>query len=359
MSTHGNRRLVVLLSVFALAWTTGCGYIADKDRIRIATMDGKPITRGDLNKILHDMAPDARPTIRTRGDLLKALQNSIDSRLKRSLADSLKEQGKIHVPRELAERFCLVKHPEQYGMMTNPEDYNLTQRDLDFMKQERELGVDEELKALEDEQAVMFRIDEAMKSGLIQITDEEFQREYETRKGDLKHYEKVSFRGVYLPSASPEASAAAAAIVRRLNMGESVDDVAKAYASAQADILEATLENDPKNRKFAGFWQQAAETQPGAVVGPVVIQGWERGRLDAQGQRVMERIPDSLLVAQIVDEVPEKQKTLEESKPDLTPLILYAKVMDQLRKEHGVSIFEDKLPDPSMYDTSSTSVVVR
>lgn len=73
----------------------------------------------------------------------------------------------------------------------------------------------------------------------------------------------------------------------------------------------------------------------------------------------MERIPDSLLVAQIVDEVPETQKTLEESKPDLTPLILYAKVMDQLRKEHGVSLFEDKLPDPSMYDTSSTSVVVR
>lgn len=359
MNTHGMARFTIWLAVFALTWGAGCGYIADKDRIRIATLDGKAITRGDLTKILHDMDAEERPTIKTRGDLLKALQNSIDTRLKQELAKTLKDQGKIHVPRELAERLYLIKHPEQIGMMSNPEEYNLTPRDIEFMKQERELGIDEALAALEAEQAVAFRIEEAMKSGLIQIQDEEYQREYESRKHELKHYEKVGFRGVFVPASNPDANSIAASMVGRLHAGESIEVVAAAYADAKADILEAQLSNDPRNQKFAGFWQQAAETRPGDIVGPVFIQGWERGRADAQGKLISERLPDSMLVAQIVEEIPETQKTLEESKETLTPLILYAKVMDQLRKEHGVSIFEESLPDPSMYDTTRSSVIVR
>ncbi|MBX7257182.1 MAG: hypothetical protein K1Y02_12535 [Candidatus Hydrogenedentes bacterium] len=359
MVKDGRTRLALWLALFAMVWGAGCGYIADKNRIRIATMDGKPITRGDLTKILHDMDPDERPTIKTRGDLLKALQNYIDMRLKNELAKSLKDQGKIHVPRELAERIYLIKNPEQVGMIGNPEEYKLTQRDIEYMKQERELGIDKELEKLEAEQAVAFRIDEAMKSGLIQILDEEYQSEYETRKQDLKHYEKVSFRGVFVPASNPEAGSIAASIVGRLHAGESIDDVAKSLANAKADILEAQLSHDPRNQKFAGFWQQAAESKPGDIVGPIFIQGWERGRLDAQGKQILEQLPESLLVAQVVDEVPETQKTLEESKEALAPLILYAKVMDQLRKEHGVSIFEENLPDPSMYDTTRSSVIIR
>jgi hypothetical protein len=158
--------------------------------------------------------------------------------------------------------------------------------------------------------------------------------------------------------ASPDAPAAASAILERLKNGQSIDDVAKEYQNLNADVLEATLDNDPRQRKFAGFWQQASGAHAGDVFGPIVVQGWQRGRTTPDGRQVMEQVPDALLVFQVVQEVPETPKTLEESKDDLAPLIMYAKVMDQLRKEHGIRVFEDNLPDPSMYESPSTSTVV-
>ncbi len=351
------RRLAVVTAVAGLL-AAGCGMIADKDRIKIAIMDGKPITRGDLAKVLREMDPDERPQIRTRGDVRKALENYIDSEIKTRLAEDLKQQQKIHVDRAGAEIVYRMKHPERYIKMSNPQDYNMTEADVKYLEQEREIGVDEELRRLEAEEAIKYRMEDALKSGLIQITDDEYKREFELRKSQLKHYETVSFRGIYIPSASADASKTAVEISKRLKGGEPADALVKAYADGHADLLEATLPNDPRAGKFASFWQQAAGAHPGDVLGPVVIQGWERSRVSPDGHQTMERIPPSFLVFQVVEEVPETPKTLEESKEDLTPIILFAKVMDQLRKEHGVQIYENNLPDPSMYETPQTSTVV-
>ena len=51
----------------------------------------------------------------------------------------------------------------------------------------------------------------------------------------------------------------------------------------------------------------------------------------------------------IEQRTPPIQKTLEQAKQDLTAPLLYAKMMAELRTKHRVEVYEDKLPDPSMY----------
>lgn len=332
----------------------GCGFIADKDRIVIARMDGEPITRGDLEKALRNMASDERPIIRTKGDVRRALENYIDRELKEQLAETLRKEGKIHVDRDLARAIARAKHPEQFSVMPNPEDYDLDQGDVEAMKQEQEYLIDDEVRRLEAEQAVYIRIGEAVENGTLQPTEEQYRAEYELRKDDLQHHEQIIFSGVIVPGSDDASIGAATAIRGRLALGESPDDIARDYHELKAQAITTGLENDPANMKYAGFWQQASGAEPGGILGPIFVTGWEALRKNAQGQTIAEPIPNGLLVCKVTNHVPSEQKTLEEAKPDLIQTILYAQMMDLLRKEHGVEIYEDKLPDPSMYEAGES-----
>ena len=70
-------------------------------------------------------------------------------------------------------------------------------------------------------------------------------------------------------------------------------------------------------------------------------------------------MPAAYLVLQVLDHRPETQLTLQEAKPQLVTTIAFAKMMDLLREENGVEIYDDKLPDPSMFvrRTSETGKV--
>jgi len=334
---------------------TGCGFIADKDRIRIAKIDDEYITRGDLAKVIREMAPDERPIIRTRGDVRRALENYIDRTLKEDLAEELREQGKVHVDRERARQVARARNPEQFLEIKNFEEYGREQGDEIYLKQEQEYLVDEEVRRLEAEQAVFVKIEEAVESGALRPSDEEFKAEYELRKEDLKHFERLAFEGILIPG-SGEASVRAATAVRgQLASGEELEAIVDQYRDVSAQVLESGLEHNP-DPKYVGFWQQASGAQTGDILGPIFITGWEAIRQNAQGRTVAERLPDGLLVCRVTDFVPAVQKTLEEAKPDLIQDILYARMMDMLREQRGVEIYEDKLPDPSMYDTGQSIV---
>ena len=58
------------------------------------------------------------------------------------------------------------------------------------------------------------------------------------------------------------------------------------------------------------------------------------------------------LGAVIKERTPETVKTFEEAETDLSIPLLYSAAMDRLRKEYGVELYRDNLPDPSMYDDS-------
>jgi len=97
-----------------LLWSSGCGLIADKDRIRVAKLGEQYITRGDLFKVLRDMSDEERPNIETKGDLIRVLRNTIDGRIRKRLADELEQKlGKPLVAREQAQQRFFALHPEE------------------------------------------------------------------------------------------------------------------------------------------------------------------------------------------------------------------------------------------------------
>ena len=342
-------RAAALCALAAISLSS-CFGIIDKDRRKIAMLNGKAITRGDFNKVLRDMSPETRPNIRTKGDVRSALQNYLDKEVRKKNAEDLVAASRISIPRQMAEVILRVNKPEMFFKIENPEEYHMTKQDLKYMEEEREIRIDEMLKELEAEEGVLYRIDQAIKEQTISVSDDEFQKEFDLRKADLNHPERIAFSGVLVPGDSQEARAASAEVTRKLRTGTTTQDLVNEYASVKAEIIEAELEKDPGKTKFAPFWQQASGAQVNDVVGPIFIQGWTKATQDAKGSMSQREYPAGMLALKITNRTDESPKTLEESKPQLQRGILYGKVMDQLRTENGVQIFEENLDDPGMFD---------
>ena len=80
-----------LACLLALALAMGCGMIADKDRIKVAKINDRYITRGDLYKVIREM-PDAERDIRTKGDMLRVLNRHIDELIKLPLSQEVERE---------------------------------------------------------------------------------------------------------------------------------------------------------------------------------------------------------------------------------------------------------------------------
>jgi hypothetical protein len=265
-------------------------------------------------------------------------------------AEDLVATGRISVPRQMAEVVLRVNKPEIFFEIANPEEYHMSEQDIKHMQEEREIRIDEMLKELEAEEGVLYRIDQAVKEQTITVSDDEYQNEFELRKAELKHPERIAFSGVLIPGDSQEARAASAEATRKLRAGATVQDLVNDYAAAKAELIEAELEKDPSKIKFAPFWQQASGAQVNDVVGPIFIQGWTEAKQDAKGTTSQRNYPAGMLALKVTGRTDESSKTLEEAKPQLQRSLLYGKVMDQLRTENGVQIFEENLDDPGMFD---------
>ncbi|GMV99404.1 MAG: hypothetical protein AMXMBFR84_05430 [Candidatus Hydrogenedentota bacterium] len=351
MMTRVSQQFRILLVLGTVPIITGCGYIADKDNIRIAKfMDGY-ITRGDLDDVIRNMDSDERPEIRTRGDLLMTLEAHIDQRMKSEIADVLEAEAKIHVPREIAAQIYTAKHPDKVIDPQAMKDMGLSDSDIKILEQEREMGIDKETRLLLAEEAVRYRIQEAFQAGALNASDEEIQREYDLRKAELMNPERVTFQGVYFPVTIENCASLAAEARKRLQSGAPVEQVLTYAKESGGDQIEATLQNDGRNVKFASFWESASGSQPGFIVGPIFMPGWERIQRNAQNQAVREILPDAYLVAVVREQIPETQKTLEQAKDELLGYLLYNKMINRLREEFSVEVYPEKLPDPSMYDT--------
>jgi hypothetical protein len=64
------------------------------------------------------------------------------------------------------------------------------------------------------------------------------------------------------------------------------------------------------------------------------------------------------LVAEVLDITPPAQKSFEEAQPDLAPSIYYVKFMKALREKQNVEIYEDRLPEPSLFREQSDDPLV-
>lgn len=278
-----QHRFLLLVALMTFLW--GCGRIADPDRIRIAKVDNAYITRGNLFRLINDMDDVDRPKIRSRGDLLRVLNQYIDAKIKVPLGQQLAGEGKISVPRETArEQFFRESgdDEEQYRAIWNMQPpasgeitplmqvYNLTPEGMKAMKAMIEQKTDKVLDRMLADKAVEYLAVQGLKSGELKLDDKDMEREYKLRKDTLKKFEWMRFAAIRFPAAQDDALSQAAKIRKRLNTGESFDALAVETQSLQstaivrpgasASVIESEIENNPDLAKFRGFWSAASRS---------------------------------------------------------------------------------------------------
>ncbi len=340
------RALVILLLAGTLA---GCGNIVDRDRIRIARIGDSYVTRGDLNRHLRLMEPEERPLINNRGDLLKVLEKYIDETLQKELLAGLVAEGKLEAPQEeQIARVFDAQHPELSISAENLEEFGMTQADYEAIQYRRQQGIEKLKGQVMRQEAVIRAIEIAVQEGKLTISEEEFEEEYELRKDDLFNPEKASFRGLIFPIQTADAGPSSAEARKRLVKEEPWEEVSKSFIEARKAIpLQTTLVNTGQP-KFQSFWEQASGTQKGRILGPMIIENWEMVVPGAANQPQRASL-SGYLVAEVLEITPPSQKTLDEAKEDMSPALYYVKFMKALREEQGVEIYEDNLPEPSLF----------
>lgn len=321
----------------------------------MAKVGGEYFTRGDLSNAIRNMPAQERPAIRTKGDLRVALEELLDEHIKQGQAAALKEQGKINVVRQEAEIQYVMRDPEKYQEFVNLQNV-LTEDQLKEYEEDREIGIDREEERMYGDRALIYLINDAVQNGTLTVTDEQYEQQYELRKGQMFTFEQVAIQGVFLPlDKHGDVYAEAASVREKMLGGAEPKALAEAYDEDKAGYLEVGLVNQASDPKFMMFWQQASQSKVGDVIS-AFIPGWQRN-ISVAGEKQTVPIPDSQLVCRISQYVPARQKTLEEAKPALRSSILFAQMMERLRDQAGLEIYDNKLPDPGMYDAGSPSSV--
>lgn len=349
----------------ALAGLAGCGRIADTDQIQVATLDGKAITRGDLFRIIRNMRDDERPVIRNRGDLLRVLSQHIDEQITVPLGRQLAREGKIEVSPEAArERYfaTMGDQGEQLRSIWNMEIpasgemtplmkvYDLTPEHLraqkDFIDQETELILDKML----GERAVQYLAVEAFQAGEIALSEERLTQEYNLDPEAFQRLEQMLFRAIRIPADEPDAVPTLTEVRRRVDAGEDFEAIVDEFLEKRpGHVIESEIENNPAADRFHGFWQEASGAEPDSIIGPVYLPAYQQLAQDAQGRVVPRVVPESYMVLRVLEMRPGGALTLEEAKPALAMPVLVREMMQRLREQRGVRIFEDKLPDPQRF----------
>lgn len=349
-------------AAFVLLFATGCGLIADKDRWPVAKLDGEYITRGELFDLIYDMHDAERPVIRTRYDLLRVLQQIIDERIKKPLGEQLAAEGKISIPREVArEQYFLqsgdreqelrliwsIESPDDASVPDLLRSYGMNAEAIQIQKDFIEQETDLLLARMLGDQAIQYLAIQEAQAGRLEVDEEFLRREYEMQKASLKRFERLEFLAIRLPDI-PGAREEAALVRQRINQGESFDDVFNEYLSkGQEFVMQSEIENNPALERFKSFWGQLSGAEVGEIHGPVYLPESRIDREDESGQMVSQVTPPHWLVLRVVNHAPETTLTFEEAAPMLAPPLLVAAMMDRLHEEHGVEIYEEKLPDPA------------
>jgi hypothetical protein len=184
------------------------------------------------------------------------------------------------------------------------------------------------------------------------------RREYELQKESLRRLERLEFLAIRLPDI-PGAREEAALVRERIRRGESFDDLFNEYMNKGPQyVMQSEIENNPSLERFRSFWEQLSGAEVGEIHGPVYLPESRIDREDTDGQTESQVTPPHWLVLRVVNHVPESVLSFEEAAPMLTPPLLVAAMMERLYEEHGVEIYEDKLPDPAGFkDESGESIL--
>lgn len=335
----------------------GCGQITDKDRIVIAELDGEPIRRGDLRRLIRDMDDDERPIIRNKGDLLRVLNKHIDDTLLDTIVARLRGEKVISVDREQAREIYFGRNPDDRRIYALESEEDLEKSELGIsvgqlnaFKADMEFDIDHVEDSLYRQAALNHVTAEALEEGAIEVTEEELRNEYQYMKDRLFYFERIGFVGVRFPTSLPEAARAAASVRQRYDDGMSFEDIVEYYHDLDPKlVVQSMIENNPSLDRFQSFWQKASGKQEGEVVGPVYMAAYSQAERKPDGSVEVVEHPASYVVFQVVESVPMRQKTFEEAQQEIVPVVARRKMMRKLREDHGVKVIEENLPDPARY----------
>ena len=361
-----QKRTRLTALALCLILSVGCGQMTDKDRIRVAKVGERYITRGDLFKIIREMPDNVRPMIRNRSDLVRILNQHIDNSIKRKLGIQFAKEGRVAVDRELArEMFFRDSGDEEeslrnmWSMEVPPPGvitplmsvYELTPELLQFNKDQVEEGTDRMIIKLQGEQAVEVLAAEAFKDGRITLDEGEVEREYGFMKEQFIVPEYLEFKGIRFVDA-PDAAARASALRERLQAGESFDSLLEEYMEKEKEdntdyVITAGIINDPQKVHLRAFWEAASGAQPGDIVGPVFLRASQQRTEDSSGKTVITEQPPYYLICKVIASRPQSLLPYEQARPQVIVPLIKAKMMHLLREDNKVEIYEDKLPDPS------------
>lgn len=337
------------LCLFVVSTLMGCGLIADKDRIKIAKIGKKDITRGDFTKALRVMADDERPTIVNKGDLEEALEEYLDRQFLNQLAGQLEIEGKIKGDIRVARGLFLQRYPEFQGIfeMTSGEAMGISASDFDIMQEEAEIAVEWIEEELMRSMALNYRINEALDAGTLELPKDELQEAYDLRKDELRTPEWIDFMALRFLANVPNAEKLASDIRRKINEGASFEQIVSVMHKRDPNlVLRSEFFNIPEQENFRGFWSTVSGCSKGDTIGPVFMPPYQVGKADGSGQQEM---PPAYMILQILDHRDAMIMTLEQATPQLAPPILTRLMTKILREEFGVEMYREKLPDPTLY----------
>lgn len=368
--TNGMRTaglLGALAPALAILLAAGCGMIADKDRIVVARLGGENITRGDLYHIIREMDDKDRPNIRNKGDLLRVLNAHIDERIKlplgRELDASLPEAEReryVALAREqvfrdneeMNYRAVYAMQPPADGQPTPAmQAYNISVQGLRNMKDLIDDQVDALYEKLLAELALMRLAEQALEAGELELNREDLAIEYELRREEFRQFEWIKFDAIRFPN-TRDGAVAAAQLREQAAAGAVFDAVLERVARDAPDrmMLSQEIEHNTGDSKFADFWRDVAGARPGSVLGPVFLP--EHQGIAVHGeQMVATEVPAAFLALKVLDHRPAENLTLDQvlARPDalrkLAMPVAQAVMMEKLREEQGVEIYEDRLPD--------------
>ena len=343
----------------------GCGYIADKDRIVVAELDGRKITRGELYQIIREMPDNERPEIRNKGDMLRVLNTYIDEQIRIPLGKELdqklpEEQRQVLRAQAREEVFTrnedynfraihAMEVPADGSATPAMQDLNITARGMQNMKDLIENNTDIVYEKLLGSLAVQARAALALQQGQMRISEDLLKQEYELRKGEFMAFEWIKFRAIRF-MATPEGIAESAVVRQRIEKGETFDALFTEYAAKDVRyVIESEIENNPALEKFRGFWDNASGAETGQVIGPVYLPSYTQS-MEQSGKVTNVQMPDTYLVLQVLEHRPARPMTIEEARPQLLMPLATAQMTEQLRTEHGVQIYEDMLPDVGSFN---------
>ncbi len=359
-SVFSLRGLALLAIV--VAGSSGCGWIADTDRIVVAKIGDKNITRGTLQNYIFDMPDDKRPIIRTRQDYVRVLKQYIDKEIKIPLGIELAAKGEIKIDRDAVREeyfksagdkeetyrhmwaIPVPKPGEESQLM---QIYNLTAQEIQQVKDMIEQETDVMLEKLQGDEAVSYLAQKAFLAKELVLDEADLKMEYEVNKENFKSFESLTILGIQFPTAQPGSSAEASKVRERLNAGEAFDDILNEYLARDIRFgIESVIENNPSLERFKGFWQEASGAAVGDVLGPTYMPDYGRVGKDANGQAVQETVPECWIVFKVLEAKPAEILPFEQARPYVSGPVAFVAMMDKLWEEKGAEIFEDKIPEP-------------